>query len=354
MVLKFWWKSLFVICALVLSLSACKNTLLGETAFVVPEKMEVRSSTARASRPIGNLKRGDQVTIVERTTEGDVNYVRIQGPEGLDGWAMSTNLVTLANLDKAKEMAATIVGIPVQAECRSGSSIKLRLTPDRTNDENVLVILPNGTSFEIYDRETRPKAADPKAAEKDAKEAAAATAKPTKSGDPSTQGAKYEIWYKVKPKENPLIPAGYIYGGSVELDVPQEIAYFMHPTRRIVGWQRLGAVKDDRGQENHHFVIFQKAYNQADEKSDFDYFQIVGFDAKNKSVSYYNVMRKELRGTFPVTVKIEEKRASFQFKALDNSNTETPVEFSLLTDDKGRVKVQPDAHDTSSHPAAKK
>lgn len=339
MVLKFWWKSLFVICALVLSLGACKNTLLGETAFVVPEKMEVRSSTARASRPIGNLKRGDQVTIVERTTEGEVNYVRVQGPEGLDGWAMATNLVTLANLDKAKEMAATIAGIPVQAECRSGSSIKLRLTPERTSDENVLVILPNGTSFEIYDRETRPKVADPKAAEKEAKEAAAA--KPAKSADPSTPGAKYEIWYKVKPKENPLIPAGYIYGGSVELDVPQEIAYFLHPTRRIVGWQRLGAVKDDRGQENHHYVIFQKAYNQADEKSDFDYFQIVGFDAKNKSVSYYNVMRKEIRGTFPVTVKIEEKRAAFEFKALDSGNAEVPTEFLIFTDEKGRVRVPP-------------
>ncbi len=340
MVLKSWCHALFALTACVLFLSGCKSTLLGEAAVVVPERMEVRSSTARASRPIGNLKRGDQVKIVERTTEGDGNYVRIQGPEGLDGWASATNLVTQANLEKAQEMAASIAGIPVQAECRAGSSIKLRLTPDRTSDESVLVILPAGTSFEIYDRETRPKAADPKAVEKEAKEAAAAAAKPAaKSGDNKEPGANYEIWYKVKPKAHPLIPAGYVYGGSVELDVPQEIAYFIHPDRKIVGWQRLGAVKDDRGQDNHHYVIFQKAYNKADEKSDFDYFQIVGFDAKNKSVSYYNVQRKELRGTFPVTVKIEDKRAAFQFKVLDSGNAETPIEFSILTDDKGRVKA---------------
>jgi uncharacterized protein YgiM (DUF1202 family) len=319
--------------------SACKNALLGEPAIVIPEQMEVRSSTARASRPIGSLKRGAEVTIVERTTETETAYVRIQTPEGLDGWAVASNLATKANLDKAQELASTVAGVPVQAECRSGSSIKLRLTADRSSEDNVLVLLPMGATFEIYDRETRPKAADPKAVEKEP------LAKPAKAGSEAkeaTQGANYEIWYKVKPKDNPLIPAGYIYGGSVELDVPHEIAYFIHPARRIVGWQRLGAVKDDRGQDNHHYVIFQKAYNQPDEKSDFDYFQIVGFDPKNKSVSYYNVMRKEIRGTFPVTVKLEDKRAAFRFKTLDSGNAEAPVEFVINTDDKGRVRVPPD------------
>lgn len=317
-----------VFLALVVCLSGCNSALLGEQAVVVPEKMEVRSSTARASRPIGNLKRGDQVKIVERTTEGDTNYVRIQGPEGLDGWAIAANLATQSNLDKAQALAASIAGVSVQAECRSGASIKVRLTPDRTSDDNVLVILPIDTGFEIYDRETRPKATAATGAEG--------------GGDSESKGASYEIWYKVKPKENPLVPAGYIYGGSVKLEVPHEITYFTHPERRITGWQRLGTVKDDRGQDNYHYVVFQKAYNQPDEKSDFDYFQIVGFDPKNKSVSYHNVQRKEIRGTFPVTVKIEDKRASFQFKALDSKNVEVPVEFSVFTNDRGQLRAAPD------------
>lgn len=346
MVLKSGWNSLLVVLALAALLSGCQTTLLGEAAVVIPEKMEVRSSTARASRPIANLKRGDQVKIVERTTEGDTSYVRIQGPEGLDGWAMAANLATQANLEKAQTLATSIAGIPVQAECRSGASIKVRLTPDRTSDDNVLVILPAGTSFDIYDRETRPKAADPKAAEKE-------TPAPTHAGkggkESGSPGANYEIWYKVKPKDNPLVPAGYVYGGSVDIETPQEIAYFMQPDRRIVGWQKLGTVKDDRGQDNYHYVVFQKAYNQPDEKSDFDYFQIVGFDAKNKSVSYHNVLRKEVRGTFPVTVKIEDKHASFQFKALDSNNAEKNVEFSVFTNDRGQLRAAPDPL-----PAAKK
>jgi hypothetical protein len=313
---------------LMVCLSGCKSALLGEAAVVVSEKMEVRNSTARASRPIGNLKRGDQVTIVERTTEGDTNYVHIQGPNGLDGWAIAVNLATQSNLDKAQALAASIAGVPVQAECRSGASIKVRLTPDRTSDDNVLVILPVATGFDIYDRETRPKVTAATGAEG--------------SSDSESKGASYEIWYKVKPKENPLVPAGYVYGGSVKLEVPYEIMHFAHPQRRIVGWQRLGTVKDDRGQDNYHYAIFQKAYNQPDEKSDFDYFQIVGFDPKNKSVSYHNVLRKEIRGTFPVTVKSEDKRASFQFKALDSNNVEMPAEFAVFTNDRGQLRAAPD------------
>lgn len=331
MVLKLRRSAHCIFFTLILALSGCRSTLLGEAAIVISEKMEVRNSTARVSRPIGNLKRGDQVTIVERTTENEVNYVRIKGPDNLDGWAVASNLATQANLEKANELAASIASIPVQAECRSGSSIKLRLTADRSVEDNVLVLLPKDTAFEIYDRETRPKPATPKAAEATGADA-----------DNEPKGANYEIWYKVKPKDNPVIPAGYVYGGSVKLEVPYEIMHFAHPQRRIVGWQRLGAVKDDRGQEGHHYAIFQKAYNQADEKSDFDYFQIVGFDPKNRSVSYYNVMRREIRGTFPVIVKIAEKQASFRFNSLDGSNAETPTEISLLTDEKGRVRVPPD------------
>ncbi|MBL8205825.1 MAG: hypothetical protein JNM09_16440 [Blastocatellia bacterium] len=333
MVLKFRCYFLLVTLLLVVLLSGCKGALLGEPAVVISEKMEVRNSTARVSRPVGNLKRGDQVTIVDRVTESEINYAHIQGPDNLDGWAVASNLATQANLEKAKELAATIAGVPVQAECRSGASVKLRLTPDRTIDDNFLVLLPKDTAFEIYDRETRPKPVDPKAADATGTDA---------GSENEAKGANYEIWYKVKPKDNPIVPAGYVYGGSVKLDVPYEILHFAHPQRRIVGWQRLGAVKDDRGQDNYHYVIFQKAYNQADEKSDFDYFQIIGFDPKNRSVSYYNVMRKEIRGTFPVTSKIEEKRASFQFKSLSNTQAEMPAEFSILTDDRGRVRVPPD------------
>lgn len=299
---------------------------MGEDAVVISERMEVRNSIARVSKTVGELKRGDQVTIVERTTQAETAYARIKAPNGLEGWADARNLAKKSNLDKAQELATTIKGMSTQAECQSRSSIKVRLTPSRANDDNVIALLPKDTVFEIVDRDNLPKAAPTSSAEDDKDD---------------SKGAKYEIWYKVRPKENSVVPAGYVYGGSVELMVPQEIAYYVHPSRKIVGWQRLGSIKDDRGQDNYHYVVFQKAYTNTDEKCDFDYFQIVGFDPNNKSVSYYNVQRKEIRGVFPVTTKVEDKRATFEFKALDSNGKEETAQFVVEIDARGHLKAPP-------------
>ncbi len=309
-----------------LIVTSCKGDLLGEDAIVIPERMEVRNSITRVSKTVGELKRGDQVTIVERATQAETAYARIKGPNGLEGWADVRNLAKKSNLDQAQALATTITGMSTQAECRSRSSIKVRLTPNRTNDENMIALLPKDTIFEIVDRDNLPKATQASSGEDDKEE---------------SKGAPYEIWYKVRLKENSVVPAGYVYGGSVELEVPPDITYYAHPKRKIVGWQKLGTVKDDRGQDNYHYVLFQKAYN-TDEKSDFDYFQILGFDPKNKSVSYYNVQRKEVRGVFPVTTKIEEKRTWFEFKALDSNNKEAPVQFVVEVDTRGHLKAPPE------------
>jgi hypothetical protein len=320
---------LFVFFSFVFSLTACKGDLLGEAAVVIPERMEVRNSISRVSKTIGELKRGDQVTIVERTTQADTAYVKIQAPGGLEGWADARNLASKSSLDKAQELAATIAELPAQAESRSRASIKVRLTPSRASDENVIALLPKDTVFEIVDRDNITKAAVAQAA---------STSDEKEDEKEETKGAPYEIWYKVRLKENNIVPAGYVYGGSVELTVPPDIIYYSHPKRKIVGWQKLGTVKDERGQENYHYVIFQKAYN-TDEKSDFDYFQVLGFDPKNKSVSYYNVQKKEIRGVFPVMTKVEDKRASFTFTALDKNNNTEPAQFAFELDGRGHLKA---------------
>ncbi len=311
--------------ALVFGMGGCKSDLLGEAAIVIPERMEVRNSISRVSKTIGELKRGDEVTIVERTTQAETAYVRIKAPGGLEGWSDARNLAKKINLEKSQELASTIAGMSTQAECRARASIKVRLTPIRANDDNLIALFPKDTLFEVVDRENQPKATTQTSAGDEDKDDA--------------KGAKYEVWYKVRLKDNAIVPAGYIYGGSVELEVPQEIAYFVHPTRKIVGWQKLGTVKDDRGQDNYHYAIFQKAYNNADEKSDFDYFQVVGFDPKNKSVSYYNVQRKEVRGVFPVSTKIESNRTTFEFKALDSSNNEQSAQYAVDIDARGHLKM---------------
>lgn len=323
-----------IACALsIANLSACKSTLLGEAAIVVPENAEIRSSTAKASRSVGALKRGDQVTIVEKTEESGDQYVKVKGPGDIEGWLPARNLVTRRNAEKSKSIFETIAGIPTQAECKNRASVKLRVTPDKSSDENVIVQLPAQMTFELVSRETRPKAAATPAATKN-------SAKPESDEKEGTNSAGYEVWYKVRVKDNPTVPAGYVYSGSVDMDIPHDIAYFYQGGKKIVGWQRVGSIKDEKGQDNYHYAILEKSLSVPDEKSDFDYLHIVGFDPKNKSVSYYNVLRDNIRGVFPVKVKVDDRQAILEFNSLDSANKEIPVQFLVEQLDKGHVRAK--------------
>ncbi len=321
---------LILILAWSLGALACKGAIIGETAYVVSEKADVRNSTSKANNSVGGLKRGDEVTIIERSSQGESASVKIKGPEGIEGWTSPINLATKTNSDKSKEMAGQIAGISSQAECSNRKSVKLRSTPDRSSDANVIVQLPAGAIFEITARETKPKMVDP---------AAKVAAKPEVEDPNKTPESTYEVWYKVRVKDNEIVPAGYVYGGSVDMEVPQEIQHFAQEKKKIVGWQRLGTVKDSKGLDSYHYVIFEKTVPSADEKSDFDYVHIIGFDAKNRSVSYYNVLREDMRGLFPVKTSTEGMNVTFSFDSLDAANNKAPITYTVQPAEKGRLKA---------------
>jgi hypothetical protein len=296
---------LVLVLAWCLGAMACKGTIIGETAYVVSEKADVRNSTSKANNSVGGLKRGDEVTIIERSSQGESASVKIKGPEGIEGWTSPINLATKTNADKSREMAGEIAGISAQAECTNRKSVKLRSTPDRSSDANVIVQLPAGAVFEVTARETKPKMVDP----------AAKVALKTEADDPNkTPESTYEVWFKVRVKDNEIVPAGYV-------------------------WQRLGTVKDSKGIDSFHYVIFEKSVPSADEKSDFDYVHIIGFDAKNRSVSYYNVLREDMRGVFPVKTSTEGLNVTFSFDSLDAANNKAPITYTVQPAEKGRLKA---------------
>src|SRR5262245_39032406 len=124
-------------------LSSCSDSSLSdEKAYVVPEKLKIRSSTAQAARIVGELKSGDQVTITRRANadDGD-NWSMVKGPNGESGWIKSFSLVKREVVEKSRKIADEIKDVPTQAVGKSKATLKLRLSPDRANDDNVATML---------------------------------------------------------------------------------------------------------------------------------------------------------------------------------------------------------------------
>jgi hypothetical protein len=273
---------------------------------------------------VGELKSGDQVTITQRLNaeDGD-NWSKVKGPNGEAGWIKSLSLVRQDIVEKSRKIAEEIKDVPTQAVGRSKATLKLRLTPDRSSDDNVATMLPMGASLEIVarDRKPRPAAPDTKGEAK----------------DESDGNVKYDDWYEVRLKDYAVLPAGWIYGGSVELEVPPEVVYFVSTGRKITGWQKIGTVTGEDSKSGDHFLIMERKSFGADDRTDFDRVKVLAYDPATRN--YNTPFREDVLGRFPVTLKMEGTRGQFQLLMIDKSGQTHQMTYGVEMLDGGRVRV---------------
>ncbi len=318
--------------AIILSFSAflascSQGVLQEEKAFVVPEKLKLRNSTALAARVVGELKSGDQVTVISRENaeDGD-NWSQIKGPGGESGWIKSLNLVKREIVEKSRQISEEIKDIPTQAVGKSKATLKLRLSPDRSNDENVATALPSGTTLEIVARERKPRPT-----------ATAGTDGKSDAKEDSTGNVRYDDWYEVRLKDYAVLPAGWIYGGSVELEIPAEIFYFVSTGRKITGWQKIGTVTGEDSKSGEHFLALERKSIGADDETDFDRVKVLAYDPVTRE--YSTPFREDVQGRFPVTLKMEGTRGHFQLITIDKKGqTQKPI-YAVEMLAGGKVKV---------------
>jgi hypothetical protein len=316
---------LLVIAVALCSLLAgsCKSGASGGSqATVVPERAKVFNSTAQVSHVVGELKSGDQVLVVSKSEDQGKIWVEVKAADGLTGWMDSRYLVNQDVVNQSQKLGESLKGVPVQATGRSKASLKLRLTPDRANEDNVAMLLPSGTPVEIVARERRPRPALPS----DNKE----------SDDASTQ--KFDDWYEVRLKDNQVLPAGWIYAGSVELDIPPEIVYYVSVARRIVGWQNLGSSHDNEGHAGDHFLVLERRVDASNDNVDFDRVKILAYSPGSRD--YYTPFREDLKGRFPVAATINGQHGVLKINTIDKDGNSKLLEYAIELPTQGKVSVK--------------
>jgi Bacterial SH3 domain len=315
--------------AIILSLStlmaSCsQGSAQDDRALVVPERLRLKSSTAQAARSVGELKSGDQVTVIDRATAEDgESWSKVEGPNGESGWIRSLTLVKRDIVDKSRQIAAEIKDIPTQAVGRSKATLKLRLSPDRSDDDNVATTLTLGAMLEIVARERKPRPARIES-KGEAKEEA-------------DSSVKYDNWYKVRLKDYAVLPAGWIYGDSVELEIPPEIFYYVSSGRKIIGWQRIGTATGNDNKSGDHFLALERKNFGADDGVDFDRIKVLAYDPAARD--YYTPFRDDIAGRFPVTLKMEGARGHFQIIAVDKNGQTQELTYGVEMLEGGKVRV---------------
>ena len=213
---------------------------------------------------------------------------------------------------------------------KSKATLKLRLTPDRTGDDNVAATLPSGTVLEIVARDRKPRPASVEA------KSESGQAQSANDSDAKTE-VKYDNWLQVRLKDYAVLPAGWIYGGSVELDIPGEIVYFASTGRRITGWQKLGTANGEDNRSGDHYLVLERKMFDADDRVDFDRVKVLAYDPSTRN--YTTPFREDILGRFPIVLKMDGQQGTFRFNAIGKNDEKQTLEYTVEILSGGKIKV---------------
>jgi hypothetical protein len=356
------WKVIFIV-TLALLLCGC-STLAGkkeETGVIIARRAQVRSSTAVVAADLVEVNRGDQVDILDSETIEETKerwlFVRVRDEESTEGWIEARNIMPEDVLDKSRKLAEEDKGIPAQASGQLRASTNLRLSPDRSAKDNIMMKLESGSGFEIVGWKRVPKPKEAEAADSDDAPKAGTPEQNAKksnkdSDEPKEPEETNELWYKVRlsPSASPA-PAGWLYGKQVELSVPSDIIFY-RTGREFVAWRRLddepdpsaSAPKDkDAAKEAKpgSWVILEKSSSDEPHKLDepeFDRIYVLGYDKYNQE--HYTAYRSpDLKGYLPLRVEGRGDNKTFTVRIQNNDGQINEAQYSLYRDDRGNLKI---------------
>lgn len=336
------------------------------TGVVVARRAQIRSSTAVVAADLLQVNRGDVIQILESTDVPDPNdntrkerWLRVKAfdEDKTEGWIEARNVMPDDVLEAAKKLAAEDSSVSAQASGQLRASSNLRLTPDRSGNDNIMMRLDSGSTFDIisWKRVAKPKSSESIETDVAPKAGSAqpgTRANNNRQNDESTEPEETnELWYKVRlpPAISPA-PAGWIYGKQVELAVPSDIIFY-RTGREFVAWQRLDADSKDNnastdkdgGRESKpgSWLILEKSNSNQPhslDEPDFDRIYVLGYD--KRSQEHYTAYRSpDLTGYLPAKVEGQGDNKSFVLRLQDDSGGVKDAQYSLYKDARGILKV---------------
>src|ERR1043166_1920229 len=270
-------KTILVFGIVLLALGCQTLAKRNSTGVIVARRAQIRSSTAVVAADLLQVNRGDVVDILDSTDVTDPSdnsrkerwlRVKARDTDATEGWIEARNVMPDDVLDQSKKLATEDKDIPAQATGQLRASSNLRLSPDRSGNENIMMRLDSGSSFDIISWKRVPKPKSSEAIETDVAPKAGSV----------QQGSSATLWGQ---RENKDKDAG-----------DKDAAHESNPG----SW-----------------LILEKSSSTAPhgvDEPDFDRIYVLGSDKRNQE--HYTAYRSpDLRGYLPAKVEGQGESKSF-------------------------------------------
>src|SRR6267143_770037 len=358
-------RTLMALTAVALCVGCSTLAKRSDTGVVVARRAQIRSSTAVVAADLLEVGRGDTLDILDFQDVQDPTdnskkerWLRVQAhdDDSTEGWIESRNVMPDEVLQSSKKMAEEDKNVPAQATGQLRASSNLRLGPDRTGNENIIMRLDSGSSFEIVGWKRVPKPKSSEAIESDIAPKVGSAQQGNSRGNRDNQDQNEpeetnEVWYKVRLSSliSPA-PAGWIYGKQVELTVPSDIIFY-RTGREFVAWQRIdsesvesdGSKTKDAAKEVKpgSWVILEKSSSNQPHnigEPDFDRIYVLGYDKRDQE--HYTAYRSpDLKGFLPCRVEGRPDNKTFTIRVQDENGQVNDVQYTVYKDTRGYLKV---------------
>src|SRR5437660_559930 len=262
-------------------------------------------------------------------------------------------------LAKSHKLADEDKSVQPQATGQLHAGSNLRLGPDRGKDDNIMMRLDSGGSFEIIGWKRVQKFTGAESSESDTAPKpgmASGNSKKIQNEDEENPEAQEttELWYKVRlsPSISPA-PEGWIFGKQVELMVPSDIIYY-RTGREFVAWRRLDEDTSDESSATKtkdvakdtrpgSWVILEKSSSKEPHKigePDFDRIYVLGYEKHDQD--HYTAYRSpDIEGYLPMRVEGRGANRTFTVRIKDDSGQVKDTTFSLYRDEHGVMRINP-------------
>ena len=317
--------------------SVIGDVKIDEGVVIVP-KATLKSSTAKVSLTIKELKRGDRLDILDqaevRTPTQIEEWYKVRASSGGEtGWLEARYVVNKGTVDKTNAVFEKTKDLPSQGQGKL--KVRAKLRADAGGE--VVTYLNKGLVVDIVGK-------------------ARTTFKPEKSDNDSDSSddndAKTVLWYEVRLPESEVLRGGWVGAQQVDLDVPDEILHLEGDGRRFTGWVVYDQSRTRKGEVRNNYIGLMKS---VDEEAPVDFTRLWFLNYSPESNRYVSGgVVDGLRGMLPVTLGTQQGGKGFTFYELDASGKPVPVSFAVNRSSADRVNINRQSPQVSKPPKGKR
>jgi SH3-like domain-containing protein len=286
-------------CLWLLNLAGCSSggSENQDYVYVAVPEASLRDRVSTLYTKTGLVHNGERLQVLERMQ--NKRFLRVRTPRGEEGWIQERYLADQQTFDEFQRLAQQYKDVPPQATGRVEEQVKVHVLPGRRT--GYLYLLNEKEKVDLLKRDTAKRNASPappkedkaRAADKNDKNKDKDDKDDDDDQDKSEGPAILEDWWLIRDSQKRV---GWVYGRTLYLDVPDEIAQYSEG-QRIVAALTLDQVKDEDKQVPEYLVLL----TENKDGMPFDYNQIRVFTWNSRKHRYETAYReRELSGVLPV------------------------------------------------------